>query len=104
MKYLTILLLTSLILFGCSSEYDDCVKIETMKHFISDEVAEARAVNICYREPQNFQNQEDAINAYIEEDMCIDENIYKIQQSNKRAELKAHDLCTMRIFDKDFGK
>ena len=98
------LYITFVILFGCSSEYDDCVKIEAMKHIISDEVAEARAENICYREPQNFQNQEDAINAYIEEEICIDENMIKIQQSNKRAELKAHDLCTMRIFDKDFGK
>ena len=102
MKHLTTLLLTLLVLGGCSSEYDKCVEIETEKNIISDEIAEKRAKNICYKEPVKFTNQEDAIKAYIEEESCIEENMLRIQNSNKRAELEANDLCTMRIFDKDF--
>ena len=102
MKYLTTLLLTLLVLGGCSSEYDKCVEIETEKNIISDEIAEKRAKNICYKEPVKFINQEDAIKAYIEEESCIEENMLRIQNSNKRAEMEANDICTMRIFDKDF--
>ena len=104
MKHLTALLLALLVLGGCSSEYDKCVEIEAKKNIISDEIAETRAKNICYKEPVKFINQEDAIQAFIEEESCIEENILKIQNSNKRAELKANDLCTMRIFDKDFER
>ncbi len=102
MKRPTIILLTLLVLGGCSSEYDKCVEIETKKNTISDEIAETRAKNICFKEPVKFINQEDAIKAYIEEESCIEENMLRIQNSNKRAELGANDLCTMRIFDKDF--
>ena len=104
MKHLTTLLLTLLVLGGCSSEYDKCVEIETKKNTISDEIAETRAKNICFKEPVKFINQEDAIKAYIEEESCIEENMLKIQNSYKRAELKANDICTMRIFDKDFER
>tara|TARA_B100001057_G_scaffold365826_1_gene369001 strand:- start:1167 stop:1481 length:315 start_codon:yes stop_codon:yes gene_type:complete len=104
MKHLTILLLTLLVLGGCSSEYDKCVEIETKKNTISDEIAETRAKNICFKEPVKFINQEAAIQAHFEEEYCIEENMLKIQNSNKRAELKANDICTMRIFDKDFER
>ena len=104
MKNLTFALLTLLVLGGCSSEYDKCVEIETKKNTISDEIAETRAKNICYKEPVKFINQEDAIQAHFEEEYCIEENMLKIQNSNKRAELKANDICTMRIFDKDFER
>ena len=104
MKHLTIILLTLLVLGGCSSEYDKCVEIEAKKNIISDEIAETRAKNICYKEPVKFINQEDAIKAYIEEESCIEENMLRIQIPNKRAKMEANDICTMRIFDKDFGR
>ena len=104
MKHLTILLLTLLVLGGCSSEYDKCVEIETKKNTISDEIAETRAKNICFKEPVKFINQEAAIQAHFEEEYCIEENMLKIQNSNERAELKANDICTMGIFDKDFER
>ena len=50
-----------------------------------------------------FQNQEEAIQAYIEEEACIESNMLKILQSNKVASRNAHDVCTMRIFNEDFG-
>ena len=103
MKHLTTLLLTLLVLGGCS-EYNKCVEIESKEFFITDDVAEMRTKNICYKEPVNFQNQEDAIEAYFEEEICIEENMLKIQNSNKRAALKANDLCTIRIFNKDFER
>ena len=102
MKPLTTLLLTLLVLGGCS-EYNQCVEIESKEFFISDDVTEMRAKNICYREPVNFQNQEEAIQAYIEEEACIESNMLKILQSNKVASRNAHDVCTMRIFNEDFG-
>ena len=102
MKILLIPLLALLVLGGCS-EYNQCVEIESKEFFISDDVAEMRAKNICHREPVNFQNQEEAIQAYIEEEACIESNMLKILQSNKVASRNAHDVCTMRIFNEDFG-
>ena len=102
MKILLIPLLALVVLGGCS-EYNQCVEIESKEFFISDDVAEMRAKNICYREPVNFQNQEEAIQAYIEEEACIESNMLKILQSNKVASRNAHDVCTMRIFNEDFG-
>ena len=104
MKDLTIICVVMLVLSGCSSEYNQCVEIESKEFFITDDVAEMRAKNICYKEPVNFQNQEDAIEAYFEEEICIEENMLKIQNSNKRAALRANDLCTIRIFNKDFER
>tara|TARA_X000000368_G_C22430799_1_gene450376 strand:- start:106 stop:417 length:312 start_codon:yes stop_codon:yes gene_type:complete len=102
MKILLIPLLALVVLGGCS-EYNQCVEIESKEFFISDDVAEMRAKNICYREPVNFQNQEEAIQAYVEEEACIESNMLKILDSNKVASRNAHDICTMRIFDEDFG-
>ena len=102
MKILLIPLLALVVLGGCS-EYNQCVEIQSKEFFISDDVAEMRAKNICYSEPVNFQNQEEAIQAYIEEEACIESNMLKILQSNKVASRNAHDVCTMRIFNEDFG-
>ena len=98
------LLLTLLVFSGCSSEYNQCVEIESEEFFITDDLAEMRAKNICYREPVNFQNQEEAIEAYVEEEACIESNMAKILQSNKIASKKAHDVCTIRIFNEDFER
>ena len=38
----------------------------------------------------------------LEEEICIDKHIQKILLEAKNYESKAHDICTMRIFDKDF--
>ena len=103
MKDSTIICVVMLVLSGCSSEYNKCVEIESKEFFITDEVAEMRAQNICHREPVNFQNQEEAIQAYLEEETCIETNMLKILQSNKIASRNAHDVCTMRIFNEDFG-
>ena len=40
--------------------------------------------------------------AMLEEEICIDKHIQKILLEAKNYESKAHDICTMRIFDKDF--
>ena len=68
------------------------------------ENAEMRAENICYKEPVNFQNEEKILQAMIEEENCIATHVQKFlpKQSRRTEESKAHDICTMRIFDKDF--
>ena len=40
----------------------------------------------------------------IEEENCIATHVQKFlpKQSRRTEESKAHDICTMRIFDKDF--
>ena len=91
-----------LVLGGCTSEYNRCVESEAKKLEVTPEVAEIRAENICYQEPVYFQNQEETFQAMLEEEICIDKHIQKILLEAKNYESKAHDICTMRIFDKDF--
>ena len=112
MKALTTILLTLLVLGGCTSDYEKCVEIETENIRITDieklgiamENAEMRAENICYKEPVNFQNEEEILQAMIEEENCIATHVQKFlpKQSRRTEESKAHDICTMRIYDKDF--
>ena len=80
MKHLTTLLLTLLVLGGCSLDYDKCVEIETENIRIKDmenlgiemENARIRAENICFKEPSNFKNEEEVLKAIAEEENCID--------------------------------
>ena len=68
-----------LVLGGCTSDYEQCIAIETENIRITDieklgiamENAEMRAENICYQEPAYFQNQEEIFQAMMEEEICI---------------------------------
>ena len=102
MKNLTFALLTLLVFCGCASEYEKCVEVETEKRTFTYEVAEMRAENICYEEPVNVQNSEEIIQATFKEETCIDNHIQKLLKEVERAFIKAHDICTIRIVDKDF--
>ena len=102
MKRTLALSVTLLVFGGCTLEYNRCVESETKKLEVTHEVAEIRAENICYQEPVYFQNQEEAFQAMLEEEICIDKHIQKILLEAKNYESKAHDICTMRILDKDF--
>ena len=102
MKRTLALSVTLLVFGGCTSEYNRCVESETKKLEVTHEVAEIRAENICYQEPVYFQNQEEAFQAMLEEEICIDKHIQKILLEAKIFESKALYICTMRIFDKDF--
>ena len=112
MKRILALSVLLLVLGGCTSDYEKCIEIETENIRITDieklgiamENAEMRAENICYKEPVNFQNEEEILQAMIEEENCIATHVQKFlpKQSRRTEESKAHDICTMRIFDKDF--
>jgi hypothetical protein len=110
MKHLTTtLLLTLLVLSGCSSNYEKCVEIETENIRIKDmenlgiamESAQIRAENICFKEPSNFKNEEELLQAIVEEENCIDIHVQKFlpKLSLRTAESKAHDVCTMKILN-----
>ena len=109
MKNLTTLLLTLLVLSSCSSNYEKCVEIESENIRIKDmenlgiamESAQIRAENICFKEPSNFKNEEELLQAIAEEENCIDIHVQKFlpKLSLRTAESKAHDVCTMKILN-----
>ena len=111
MKTLTTLLLALLVLGGCSSDYEKCVEIETENIRIKDmenlgiemENAQIRAENICFKEPSNFKNEEEVLQAIAEEENCIDIHVQKFlpKLSLRTAESKAHDVCTMKVLNDD---
>ena len=111
MKHLTTLLLALLVLGGCSSDYEKCVEIETENIRIKDmenlgiemENAQIRAENICFKEPSNFKNEEEVLQAIAEEENCIDIHVQKFlpKLSLRTAESKAHDVCTMKVLNGD---
>ena len=109
MKHLTTLLLALLVLSGCRFDYEKCVEIETENIRIKDmenlgiamESAQIRAENICFKEPSNFKNEEELLQAIVEEENCIDIHVQKFlpKLSLRTAESKAHDVCTMKILN-----
>ncbi len=111
MKSRNITLLALILLGGCSSDYEKCVEIETENIRIKDmenlgiemENAQIRAENICFKEPSNFKNEEEVLQAIAEEENCIDIHVQKFlpKLSLRTAESKAHDVCTMKVLNDD---